>query len=53
LETQKKVREFYLKFVEKGTLVRIDGNKTKERVAEALLAAVLNFLARFHKTLNA
>ena len=47
LETQKKVREFYLKFVEKGALVRIDGNKTKEGVTEALLAVVLNFLASF------
>jgi thymidylate kinase len=47
LETQKKVREFYLKFVEKGALVRIDGNKTKKGVTEALLAVVLNFLASF------
>jgi dTMP kinase len=52
LETQQKVREFYLKFVEKGALVRVDGNQAKEGVTEALLAVVLNFLASFHKTLN-
>jgi dTMP kinase len=52
LETQQKVREFYLKFVEKGALVRVDGNQAKEGVTEALLAVVLNFLASLHKTLN-
>ncbi|MCW4045367.1 MAG: dTMP kinase [Candidatus Bathyarchaeota archaeon] len=44
LETQQKVREVYLRFVEKGALVRVDGNRPKTEVAAALLAAVLNFL---------
>ncbi len=44
LETQQKVREFYLKFVEKGELVRVDGDKPKEVVAEALHAEVLALL---------
>jgi dTMP kinase len=47
LKTQKKVREIYLKFVEIGELVRVDGNKPREEVAETLLATVLNFLATF------
>ena len=44
LETQQKVREIYLKFVEKGDLVRIDGNKSKSKVAAELLVVVLKFL---------
>jgi dTMP kinase len=44
LEMQQKVREIYLKFVAKGELTRIDGDKPKEEVAEALSAAVFNFL---------
>ena len=44
LATQRKVREVYLKFVAKGELTRIDGDKPKEEVAEALSAAVFNFL---------
>ena len=44
LETQQKVREVYLKYVAKGELTRIDGNKPKEEVADALFATVLNFL---------
>ena len=44
LETQQKVQEIYLKFVAKGGLLRIDGDKSEEEVAEALLACVLDFL---------
>jgi len=40
LETQKKVREVYMKYVEKGELVRIDGDKEKEQVAEDLYKTV-------------
>lgn len=46
LETQRKVREVYLKFVEKGELVRVDGNASKEKVAEEILKMVLGFLER-------
>jgi dTMP kinase len=44
LETQQKVREVYMKFVEKGELVKIDGNKPKHEVADEILKVVLNFL---------
>jgi dTMP kinase len=44
LATQRKVREVYLKYVAKGELTRIDGDKPEEEVTEALCAAVLNFL---------
>jgi dTMP kinase len=43
-ETLKKVRDVYLKFVAKGELVRIDGNRGKAEVAEALVDVVLKFL---------
>jgi dTMP kinase len=44
LETQRKVREVYVKFVEKGELVRINGNKSKSKVADDVLKVVLGFL---------
>ena len=44
LETQQKVREVYLKFVEKGELVRVDGDKPKEVVGDALYVMVLDLL---------
>jgi dTMP kinase len=44
LETQRKVREVYLKYVENGELTRIDGGKPKKTVAEAVLATVITFL---------
>ena len=44
LEIQQKVREVYLKFVEKGELIRIDGDKPKDAVADALYSKVLSLL---------
>ena len=44
LETQQKVREVYLKYVEKGELIRIDGEKAKDVVAEELYAKVSTLL---------
>ena len=44
LETQQKVREIYLKFVEKGSLARINGDKSKNEVAKELYAVVTKFL---------
>jgi dTMP kinase len=44
LEIQQKVREVYLKFVEKGELIRIDGDKPKDAVADALYSKVLGLL---------
>jgi dTMP kinase len=46
LENQRKVREVYMKFVEKGELVRLDGNKSKKQVADELLSTVLGFLEK-------
>jgi len=44
METLQKVRDVYLKFVAKGELVRLDGNRAEYEVAEALYAVVLKFL---------
>ncbi len=44
LATQQKVREIYLKFVEDGSLKRIDGDKSKSTVAEEIFAVVNKFL---------
>ena len=44
LETQRKVREVYLRYVDKGNLTRIDGNKLKNEVAEQIFVAVTKFL---------
>ncbi len=46
LETQRKVREVYVKFVEKGELVEIDGNRSKKEVAESILSVVNSYLER-------
>ncbi len=47
LETQRKVREVYLKFVEKGELIRVDGDRNKELVAEEIYGKVLDWIDRF------
>jgi len=44
LETQQKVRQIYLNFVEKGDLFRIDGNSPKNDVAEGIFSVALKFL---------
>ncbi|MEM1540017.1 MAG: dTMP kinase [Candidatus Bathyarchaeia archaeon] len=44
LETQYKVREVYLKFVENGELVKVNGNKSKREVAKEILSMVLDRL---------
>jgi dTMP kinase len=44
LETQRKVREIYLKFVEKSELVKIDGNKSKREISEDVMSAVQSSL---------
>jgi len=44
LETQRRVREIYLRFVEKGDLVRIRGDKTKSKVADEIFTVVNKFL---------
>jgi len=44
LETQQKVREIYLKFVENGSLTRINGDKSENEVAKEVYAVVTKFL---------
>lgn len=46
LGTQRKVREVYMKFVEKEELVKIDGNNSKQEVADDILTVVLRFLEK-------
>jgi len=47
LETERKVREVYMKFVEKGELVRVDGNKSQSQVAADLANVLQRFLKDF------
>lgn len=44
IETLEKARDIYLKFVAKGELIRIDGNRAKDEVAETLSTVVLKLL---------
>jgi dTMP kinase len=44
LATQRKVHAVYQKYVDEGSLFRIDGNRPKKVVAKELLTAVLRFL---------
>jgi thymidylate kinase len=44
LQTQRKVREVYTEFVEKGELVEINGNRSVGEVADDILKAVLEVL---------
>ncbi len=48
LETQRKVREVYLKFVKNGKLVPVDGNRRKDEVAKDILKVVLDFLKNYN-----
>ncbi len=45
LETQRKVRCFYLDLVKAGLLRRIDGNKARDEVAKEIFSTVQTFLA--------
>ena len=44
MEIQEKVRKIYLEFVEKGRLIRINGNQSKRKVAEELYTVVIKCL---------
>jgi dTMP kinase len=46
LETQRKVREVYMNFVERGELVKIDGYGPKNKVASEMLTVALSFLRK-------
>ena len=47
LETQRQVREVYLKFVANDDMVRIDGDMLVAELSEALYSRVLHFLKTF------
>ncbi len=44
LEIQQKVREVYLKFVERGDLIKMDGDRAKEVVADELYQKVVELI---------
>ncbi len=44
LDTQRKVREVYLKFVDEGELVRIDGDRPREVVGDEMFSVVFGLL---------
>ena len=44
LETQQRVREIYLKYVENGELIRVNGDNAKDVVAEELYSKVSTLL---------
>jgi dTMP kinase len=46
LDTQKKVRQVYAKYVEKGELIPVNGNKPKQEVAEEIFSIVQNSLKK-------
>jgi dTMP kinase len=48
LETQRKVEEVYMKFVDDGKLVVIEGNRKKREVEQNILNVVLDFMVK-HK----
>jgi dTMP kinase len=44
LETQQRVREFYMKYVDNGKLMPLDGDRTKDDVEQNILTVTLEFL---------
>jgi dTMP kinase len=46
LETQRRVRQVYLRFVKEGKLILIDGNASEKKVADDILKVVLVFLGK-------
>ena len=44
LETQRRVKEVYMKFVDNGKLISIDGDRKKSEVEQNILKVILNFL---------
>ena len=46
LETQRKVQQVYMKFVNKGELIPIDGDRRKSEVEQHILSLIMNFLEK-------
>jgi dTMP kinase len=49
LETQRRVKQLYMKFVDNGKLMAIDGDRKKSEVEQNILTVILDFLKN-HKT---
>jgi dTMP kinase len=49
LETQRRVKQVYMKFVDNGKLMPIDGDRKKSEVEQNILNVILDFLEN-HKT---
>jgi dTMP kinase len=49
LETQRRVKQVYMKFVDNGKLMPIDGDRKKTEVEQNILKVILDFLQN-HKT---
>ena len=49
LETQRRVKQVYMKFVDNGKLIPIDGDRKKSEVEQNILNVILDFLEN-HKT---
>ena len=49
LETQRRVKEVYMKFVDNGMLTPIDGDRRKSEVEQNILKVILDFLEN-HRT---
>ena len=52
LETQKKVRDVYMKFVKNGELKTINGNRFKAEVKQSILNLVLKTLKKSNNAIN-
>jgi dTMP kinase len=46
LETQRKVQKVYMKYVENGKLVPVDGDRRKAEVTQSILKEILGFLEK-------
>lgn len=46
LETQRKVQKVYMKYVENGKLVPVDGDKRKAEVTQNILTVIMDFLEK-------
>jgi thymidylate kinase len=46
LETQRKVKEVYMKFVDNGKLMSIDGDRKKSEVEKNILKVTMDFLEK-------
>ena len=44
IETQKEVRNYYMKFVKRGDLIRINGEQPKFKVTEEIIHEIKNFI---------